>query len=72
MVITASRPFSSSTVQASFSLYTVPSLNTWPTSMPRAIASGPEPSGAGSPATTLRMSATSGSGRSRPKLTPVR
>jgi hypothetical protein len=33
----------------------------------------PAPSGLGSPATTLRMSATwDGSGRSRPKFTPVR
>ena len=42
--------------------------------MPRWIASTPLPSGRGSPgATTLRMSATrSGSGRSRPQLTPVR
>jgi hypothetical protein len=32
--------------------------NTWPTSMPRAMRSVPWPSGDGSPATTLRMSAT--------------
>ncbi len=40
--------------------------------MPRHISSVPLPSGDGSPVTTLRMSATrSGSGRSRPQLTPA-
>jgi hypothetical protein len=46
----------------------------WPTSMPRHRSSlHPCHPGLGIAATTLRMSATrSGSGRSRPKLTPVR
>ena len=49
------------------------SWKTWPTSMPRTISSVPLPSGDGSPATTLRRSATlSGSRQSRPKLTPRR
>ena len=39
--------------------------------MPRQIASMPLPSGDGSPSTTLRISATTGSGRSRPQFTPV-
>ncbi len=66
-------PFSSSTVHFIASAYLRPSWNTWPTSMPRAMPSVPLPSGEASPATTLRMSATtSGSGRSRPQLTPAR
>ena len=40
--------------------------------MPRAIERRPGPAGLGSPSTTLRRSATTGSGRSRPQLTPAR
>src|SRR5438067_1789722 len=52
--------------------YFVRSWKMCPTSMPRTMSSFPLPSGLGSPATTLRMSATCGSGRSRPQFTPVR
>ena len=48
-----SLPFSSSTLRSSASAYLRPSWKMWPISTPRASSSGPEPSGAGSPAQHL-------------------
>ena len=56
-------PSSSRKVAFIASEYFVRSWKMWPTSMPRAISSLPLPSGLGSPATTLRMSATCGLGQ---------
>ena len=53
MVTVTSLPFSSSTLSPSASAYLRPSWKTWPISMPRASSTGPEPSGAGSPARTV-------------------
>ncbi len=53
IVTVTSLPFSSSTLSPSASAYLRPSWKTWPISMPRASSTGPEPSGAGSPATHL-------------------
>ena len=70
--MTSVLPCSLRKVQFSASAYLVRSWKMWPTSMPRTMSSVPLPSGDASPETTLRISATSGSGRSRPKFTPVR
>ena len=56
MVTVTSLPLLSSTLRPSASAYLRPSWNTWPISMPRAISSGPEPSGAGSPSRTVQAS----------------
>ena len=52
--------------------YFVPSLKTWPISLPWLTASGAPQRGQGSPASASRRSWTCSSGKSRPGTTPVR
>ncbi len=56
MVTTTDLPFSSRTVRPSAAEYLRPSAKMWPISIPRASSSGPDPSGARSPARTSAAS----------------
>ena len=68
IVTVTSLPFSSSTFRPSVSAKKRPSWKTWPISMPRASSTGPEPSGAGSPARTLATSTKPSAVKSRPAM----
>ena len=64
-------PCSPITAQFNALAYLSPNWKIWPTSIPRRICKVPCPSGLGSPATTLRISAISVMDASRSQLTPV-
>ena len=69
IVTVTSLPFSSRTLSPSVSAKNRPSWKTCPISMPRASSTGPDPSGAGSPARTLATSTTPSAKKSRPATT---
>ena len=68
MVTVTSLPFWSSTLSPSASAYFRPSWKMWPISMPRASCSGPDPSGAGSPARISAASIMPSGVKSRPQV----